>query len=57
VAATPGSHTGHFLAPHLKPAKPKKPGTAGRGKAATKLLASADKYNPMRGSGMKRKPS
>ncbi|WP_027484675.1 excinuclease ABC subunit UvrA [Rhodanobacter sp. OR87] len=49
VAATPESHTGHFLAPHLKPAKPKKPGTAQRVKAATKHIASADKYKPMRG--------
>ncbi|SFK22863.1 excinuclease ABC subunit UvrA [Rhodanobacter glycinis] len=49
VAATPGSHTGHFLAPHLKPAKPKKPGAAKRVKAATKHIASADKYKPMRG--------
>ncbi|WP_449428054.1 excinuclease ABC subunit UvrA [Rhodanobacter umsongensis] len=49
VAASAGSHTGHFLAPHLKPAKPKKPGTAKRIKAATKHIASADKYKPMRG--------
>ncbi len=57
VAATPGSHTGHFLAPHLKPAKPKKPGAAKRVKAATKHIASADKYKPMRGSGKKKKSS
>jgi excinuclease ABC subunit A len=57
VAATPESHTGHFLAPHLKPAKPKKPGAATRVKAATKHIASADKYKPMRGSGKKKKPS
>ncbi|HXD35376.1 MAG TPA: excinuclease ABC subunit UvrA [Rhodanobacter sp.] len=49
VAATAGSHTGRFLAPHLKPAKPKKPGAAKRVKAATKHIASADKYKPMRG--------
>jgi excinuclease ABC subunit A len=54
VAATPGSHTGHFLAPHLKPAKPKKPGAPKRVKAATKHIASADKYKPMRGSGKKK---
>jgi excinuclease ABC subunit A len=50
VAATPESHTGHFLAPHLKPARPKKTGGATRVKAATKHIASADKYKPMRGS-------
>ncbi|MEO6925845.1 MAG: excinuclease ABC subunit UvrA, partial [Rhodanobacter sp.] len=49
VAATAASYTGHFLAPHLKPAKPKKPGTPKRVKAATKHIASADKYKPMRG--------
>ncbi len=54
VAASAESHTGHFLAPHLKPAKPKKPGTAKRVKAATKHIASADKYKPMRGSGKKK---
>jgi excinuclease ABC subunit A len=54
VAATPESHTGHFLAPHLKPTKPKKPGAATRVKAATKHIASADKYKPMRGSKKKR---
>ncbi|KAA0070752.1 excinuclease ABC subunit UvrA [Rhodanobacter sp. T12-5] len=54
VAATPESHTGHFLAPHLKPARPKKPGAAKRVKAATKHIASADKYKPMRGSKKKR---
>ena len=57
MAATPGSHTGHFLAPHLKPARPKKPGAAKRVKAATKHIASADKYKPMRGSGKKKKKS
>jgi excinuclease ABC subunit A len=57
VAATTGSHTGHFLAPHLKPAKPKKPGAPKRVKAATKHIASADKYKPMRGSGKKKKPA
>ena len=55
VAATAGSHTGHFLAPHLKPARPKKPGTTTRVKAATKHIASADKYKPMRGR--KKKPT
>ncbi|MGN6120040.1 MAG: excinuclease ABC subunit UvrA [Rhodanobacter sp.] len=55
VAATTGSHTGHFLAPHLKPARPKKPGTTTRVKAATKHIASADKYKPMRGR--KKKPT
>jgi excinuclease ABC subunit A len=49
VAATATSHTGHFLAPHLKPAKPRKPGAPKRVKAATKHIASADKYKPMRG--------
>ncbi|OOG45828.1 excinuclease ABC subunit UvrA [Rhodanobacter sp. C01] len=49
VAASAESHTGHFLAPHLKPAKPKKPDAAKRVKAATKHIASADKYKPMRG--------
>ena len=49
VAATPASHTGHFLAPHLKPAKAAKPGAPKRIKAATKHIASADKYKPMRG--------
>ena len=57
VASTPASHTGHFLAPHLKPGKPKKPGAAKRVKAATKHIASADKYKPMRGSGKKKKPA
>jgi len=48
VAATPGSHTGHFLAPHLKPARPAK--AAGkRDKTALKHIASADKHKPMRG--------
>ncbi len=54
VADSTESHTGHFLAPHLKPAKPKKPGAAKRVKAATKHIASADKYKPMRGSGKKK---
>ncbi|MEO7051204.1 MAG: excinuclease ABC subunit UvrA [Rhodanobacter sp.] len=49
VAATPDSYTGHFLAPHLKPLKPKKSGAAKRVKASTKHIASADKYKPMRG--------
>ncbi|THD07726.1 excinuclease ABC subunit UvrA [Rhodanobacter lindaniclasticus] len=57
VAATPASHTGHFLAPHLKPAKPKQPGAPKRVKAATKHIASADKYKPIRGSGRKKKSS
>lgn len=47
VAATAESHTGHFLAPHLKPIKQKKPGSAKRVKAATRHIASADKYKPM----------
>jgi excinuclease ABC subunit A len=51
VAATPESHTGHFLAPHLKTAKANKaaraPGAEKRVKAATKHIASADKYKPM----------
>jgi excinuclease ABC subunit A len=49
VAATPASYTGRFLAPHLKVVKPKKSGAAKRVKAATKHIASADKYKPMRG--------
>ncbi|HEY8586115.1 MAG TPA: excinuclease ABC subunit UvrA [Rhodanobacter sp.] len=49
VASTPDSYTGRFLAPHLKPAKPRKPGAPKRIKAATKHIASADKYKPMRG--------
>jgi excinuclease ABC subunit A len=49
VAATPESHTGQFLASHLKPARPAKAGAAKRIKAATKHIASADKYKPMRG--------
>jgi len=48
VAATPGSHTGHFLAPHLKPARPAK-AAAKRGKTTLKHIASADKHKPMRG--------
>ncbi|MDE3211456.1 MAG: ATP-binding cassette domain-containing protein, partial [Pseudomonadota bacterium] len=47
VAACANSHTGHFLAPHLQPARPKKPAAARRVKAATKHIASADKYKPM----------
>ena len=51
VAATPGSHTGHFLAPQLKAAKSGKakraPGAAKRVKAAAKHIASADKFKPM----------
>ena len=46
VAATPGSHTGQFLAPHLKPAKPAAPK---RAKNELKHIASADKHKPMRG--------
>ena len=49
VAAAPASYTGRFLAPHLGVAKPKKSGAAKRVKAATKHIASADKYKPMRG--------
>jgi excinuclease ABC subunit A len=48
VAATPASHTGRFLAPHLKAtaaAAPKK--TAKREKNALKHIASADKHKPM----------
>jgi excinuclease ABC subunit A len=48
VAAAPGSHTGRFLAPHLKPARPAKP-AAKRSKATLKHIASADKHKPMRG--------
>ncbi|WP_426663306.1 excinuclease ABC subunit UvrA [Rhodanobacter aciditrophus] len=48
VAATPGSHTGHFLAPHLKPARPAK-AAAKRAKTTLKHIASADKHKPMRG--------
>ena len=48
VAATPGSHTGHFLAPHLKPARPAKT-AARRDKTTLKHIASADKHKPMRG--------
>ena len=51
VAATAGSHTGHFLAPHLKTTKAGKaaraPEAGKRVKAATKHIASADKYKPM----------
>ncbi|GAB2542725.1 excinuclease ABC subunit UvrA [Rhodanobacter koreensis] len=53
VAAHAESHTGHFLAPHLKSTKAGKaaraPSAAKRVKAATKHIASADKYKPMRG--------
>jgi excinuclease ABC subunit A len=53
VAAHAESHTGHFLAPHLKStAKGRAARAAGadkRVKAATKHIASADKYKPMRG--------
>ncbi len=49
VATAPASYTGHFLAPHLKVMKPKKPATSKRIKASTKHIASADKYKPMRG--------
>ena len=53
VAVHAESHTGHFLAPHLKStAKGKAARAAGadkRVKAATKHIASADKYKPMRG--------
>jgi excinuclease ABC subunit A len=48
VAATPGSHTGRFLAPHLKPARPAKT-AAKRSKTTLKHIASADKHKPMRG--------
>jgi len=47
VAATAGSHTGRFLAPHLKTAKAAKPAAKKRVKAATKHIASADKYKPV----------
>ncbi len=47
VAASANSHTGHFLAPHLKATRPKKSGVTKRIKAATKHIASADKYKPM----------
>jgi excinuclease ABC subunit A len=51
VAATAGSHTGHFLAPHLKAHKANKaaraPGAEKRIKAATKHIASADKHHPL----------
>jgi excinuclease ABC subunit A len=50
VASTADSYTGHFLAPHLEPKK-KKAAATKRVKAATKHIASADKYRPMRGSG------
>ena len=50
VAATTGSHTGHFLAPQLKATKASKSKRADAGKrvkAATKHIASADKHRPM----------
>ncbi|OOG39198.1 excinuclease ABC subunit UvrA [Rhodanobacter sp. C05] len=51
VAATAGSHTGHFLAPHLKVTKAGKaaraPEAEKRVKAATKHIASADKHRPV----------
>jgi excinuclease ABC subunit A len=51
VAATANSHTGHFLAPHLKADKAKKgaraPGAEKRVKAGTKHIASLDKFKPM----------
>ncbi|HVC16139.1 MAG TPA: excinuclease ABC subunit UvrA [Rhodanobacter sp.] len=51
VAAHAGSHTGRFLAPHLKLAKAGKaaraPGAGKRVKAATKHIASADKHKPV----------
>jgi excinuclease ABC subunit A len=47
VAASAASHTGHFLAPHLKPVRPKKAGTEKRIKAAAKHIAALDKYKPM----------
>lgn len=50
VAATRKSYTGRFLAAHLKPGKATKPRAkdpAKRVKAATKHIASADKYRPM----------
>ncbi|OOG61522.1 excinuclease ABC subunit A [Rhodanobacter sp. B04] len=51
VAATAGSHTGHFLAPHLKATRAGKtaraPEAEKRVKAATKHIASADKHKPV----------
>jgi len=47
LAASAESHTGHFLAPHLKPARPKKAGIPKRIKAAAKHIAALDKYKPM----------
>jgi excinuclease ABC subunit A len=51
VAATARSHTGQFLAPHLKLHKTNKsaraPGAEKRVKAATKHIASADKHRPL----------
>ena len=44
IAATKGSHTGHFLAPQLKVKKVKR---TPRIKASTKHIASLDKYRPM----------
>jgi len=50
TAATPSSHTGRFLAPHLKSTaatKAKRADAPQRTKAATKHIASADKHRPM----------
>ncbi|WP_158883645.1 excinuclease ABC subunit UvrA [Rhodanobacter sp. L36] len=51
VAATKESHTGRFLAPHLKSSKTNRsaraPGSEKRVKAGTKHIASADKYRPV----------
>ena len=47
IAATKASHTGRFLAPHLKPSKKPAPGKRKRTKASTKHIASLDKYKPM----------
>jgi excinuclease ABC subunit A len=50
VATTAGSHTGHFLAPHLsstQATKAKRADAPKRTKAATKHIASADKHRPM----------
>ena len=47
VAAHAESHTGHFLAPHLKPTKANRAGASKRIKAAAKHIAFADKYKPV----------
>ncbi|TAL85575.1 MAG: excinuclease ABC subunit UvrA [Rhodanobacter sp.] len=51
VAACADSHTGHFLAPHLKATRAGKAARAKGGekrvKAATKHIASADKHKPL----------